>query len=309
MISIVIPAYNEEVNISIIYNQIKKVMGGLKKDYEIIFVDDGSRDNTFRNIENLHKKDKIVKCIRFRRNFGQTAAMDAGIRNSNGDIIITMDADLQNDPNDIPSLLRKLDEGYDLVNGWRYKRKDTFLSKRLPSLISNWLVRKLTKLRIHDQGCTLRAIRKNAVKDLRLYGEMHRFIPALVAMNGFKVTEVKVSHHPRRFGKTKYSFNRIIKGLLDLLYIKFWSTYSTRPLHFFGSLGFIQYIFAGLIFIEQIIKAFIIGRLNLGPLFLVGILLVLNGTLFIMFGFLGEILIRAYYKSEDINQQIEKVLK
>jgi len=307
MISIIIPVYNEEANINILYRLLAKVLS--KHAYEIIFVDDGSRDGSFNKIKELHKKDKRVKAIRFRRNFGQTAAVDSGIRHANGDIIVTMDADLQNDPSDIPALLTKLNEGYDLVNGWRYKRKDRLFSKRIPSLISNFLVRKLTKVNLHDQGCTLRVMRKEAVRNLRLYGEMHRFIPALVAMNGFKVAELKVRHHQRQYGKTKYKFNRIFKGFLDLLYIKFWYSYSTRPLHFFGALGFLQYLLAVLIFIEQAIKALVVRQLTLGPLLMLGILLIVTGTLFIVFGFLGEILIRTYYSREEDNVNIERILE
>ncbi|MEW6062911.1 MAG: glycosyltransferase family 2 protein [Nanoarchaeota archaeon] len=307
MISVIVPVYNEEANIRLFYKELSSVLNKIKEDYEIIFVDDGSTDRSFSLIKEINKNDKRVKAIKFRRNFGQTAAINTGIRHANGDKIITMDADLQNDPNEIPMLIKKLNEGYYLVNGWRYKRRDPLFTKKIPSKFSNWLVRKLTKVNLHDQGCTLRIMRKEAVKNLRLYGEMHRFIPAIVAMNGFKVAEIKVKHRERRFGKTKYKFNRLLKGFLDLLYIKFWYTYSTRPLHFFGALGFLQYFLAILIFIEQIIKALAVKQLNLGPLLMLGILLVVTGTLFIVFGFLGEILIRTYYsKEEDIS--IEKIL-
>ncbi len=307
MISIVIPAYNEEENVFLVYRRVAEIMRKIGQDYEIIFVDDGSSDLTFANVEKLNKNDKRVKCVRFRRNFGQTAAISAGFRMAQGDVVITMDCDLQNDPDDIP-LLIKMAKDYDVVSGWRYYRKDPFLTKVIPSRISNWVARKLTGVQLHDFGCTLKAYRREAVKDLRLYGEMHRYLAAIVGMNGYKVGEVKVRHNSRRFGKTKYNFVRLLHGLLDLLYIKFWSTYSTRPLHLFGFFGFLQYLLSGLIFVEQIIKAYLVGELKLGPLLMLGVLFVITGSLSIMFGFLGEILIRTYYGKEE-PFVIEKILK
>lgn len=303
-LSVIIPVYNEEDNIVILYNQLIKVINNY--DYEIIFIDDGSKDNTFKNLESLNKKNSKVRVIRFRKNFGQTAALSAGFDSAKGDVIVTMDGDLQNDPNDIPLLINNL-KYYDVVSGWRYNRKDPLFTKKIPSKFSNWIFRKLIGLNIHDSGCSLKAYKKETLDGIKLYGEMHRFIPALIALNGYKIGEVKVKHHERKYGKTKYNFKRLLKGFLDLLYIKFWATYSTRPLHFFGLLGFLQYFLAVLIFIEQIIKAFYVGDLNLGPLLMLGVLFIVTGTLFIIFGFLGEILIRSYYKDEK-SYSIEKIL-
>lgn len=306
-VSVVIPVFNEEKNVPVLYRELKSALGSFR--HEIIFVDDGSRDSTFEALKEIHAKDSKVKVIRLKRNFGQTAAMSAGFSIAQNEIIVTMDGDLQNDPKDIPALVAKIGEGFDVVSGWRHSRKDPFFSKVIPSLISNVFARILTGINIHDYGCSLKAYRKEALKGLKLYGEMHRYIPAIVAINGYSVSEVKVSHRKRAFGKSKYNFTRLLKGLLDLLYIKFWSTYSTRPLHFFGLLGFFQYFLAFAIVVEQIIKAFIVRELNIGPLLLLSVMLVVTGTLFILFGFLGEILIRTYYASAGEPYVIEKVLK
>lgn len=308
LLSVIIPVYNEEKNISALYDELKPVLGKAFPRHEIMFVDDGSRDKTFSVVEELHRKDPKVKGIRFRRNYGQTAAMSAGFAAAKGDVIVTMDGDLQNDPKDIPALVSKIEEGFGVVSGWRYNRQDPFLSKVIPSFFSNLLARWLTGMKIHDYGCSLKAYRKDALKDIKLYGEMHRYIPAIVAMSGFSIAEVKVNHRQRTFGKSKYNFSRLLKGMLDLLYIKFWTTYGTRPLHLFGLLGVIQYFIAFVIFIEQLIKAFIVRALSIGPLLLLSVMLVITGTLFILFGFLGEIMIRTYYASTGEPYVIDKVL-
>ncbi len=308
-LSVVVPVFNEEKNVLALYNELRLAMDKQGSAYELVFVDDGSTDGTFRVLEGLHRRDAKVKVVKFARNFGQTAAMGAGFSHAKGDVIISMDGDLQNDPNDIPLLVEKIGEGFDVVSGWRYNRKDSFFSKVIPSLISNFLARKLTGINIHDYGCSLKAYRKRALSGVRLYGEMHRYIPAIVAMNGFSVAEVKVNHRRRSFGKSKYNFTRLVKGMLDLLYIKFWSTYGTRPLHLFGLLGLFQYFLAGLLFVEQLIKAFMIKALNIGPLLLLAVLLVITGTLFILFGFLGEIMIRTYYASAGEPYVVDRVLK
>ncbi|MBU1622435.1 MAG: glycosyltransferase family 2 protein [Nanoarchaeota archaeon] len=303
-ISIVIPTYNEEKNVPILHQKLVEVLSHLKLKYEIIFVDDGSTDQTYSNLLEL----KPVKIIRLRKNFGQSAAMDAGFKAANGKLIVAMDADLQNDPRDIPLLIEKLNQGYDLVSGWRKKRNDS-LQKKLFSRFASWLRRKLFKINIHDYGCSLKIYKKECLQNFDLYGEMHRYIPAILANKGFKVGEIKVAHHSRKYGKTKYGLNRIFKGFLDLFYIKFWNDYSSRPLHFFGLLGVMQYCLSGIIFIEQIIKAFMVKALAVGPLLLLGILLVITGTIFIMFGFLGEILIRTYYsKIEDTPYTIKETI-
>jgi len=309
-LSIVFPVYNEEGNLVNLHKKLKDALGELRKEHEIIFVDDGSTDRSFEILSKLHKKDKTVKVIKFRRNFGQTAAILAGFQNSKGKIVVTMDADLQNDPADIKLLLDKMEEGYDVVSGWRYDRKDPFITKRLPSLFSNWFARKLVKLDIHDFGCMLKAYRREAVKNLRIYGEMHRYITAIIAANGYKVSEVKVSHHKRQEGESKYGMARLMKGMLDLLYIKFWSSYSTRPLHFFGFFGLVQYILSFLIFLEQLIKALIVKQVIVGPLFLIAVFLAIIGTQFVLFGFLSEILIRSYFSNTGEGSFIiEKILE
>lgn len=306
MLSIIIPAYNEEKNIPLLYAQIKKTV---KQNHEIIFIDDGSTDSTFKEISKLNKKDKSVKAVQFRKNFGKTPALMAGFELAKGDIIITMDADLQDDPQNIQRFLEKMNQGYDVVGGWRYRRKDSFI-KKLPSKLYNFLARKLTGVKLHDFNCGFKAYKKEVLKDISLYGEMHRYIPVFTAAQGYKVTETKVIHHERKYGKSKYGFWRLLKGFLDLLYVKFWLDYSTRPIHFFGGLGVLQYIVATLIFIEQIIKAYLIKALYLGPLLILGVLFTITGTLCILFGFLAEIQIRTYYsQSKNKTYAIKRILK
>ncbi len=294
-ISVVIPFFNEEDSVETLFKELKEVLDGLGRSYEIVCVDDGSTDGTFRKLRRLRERHPVVRVVKFRRNFGQTAALSAGFEVAEGRIVVSMDGDLQNDPRDIPRLVDKLAEGYDVVAGWRHERRDP-ASKKIPSRIANWLRRKLLGDDLHDSGCTLRAYKKEALKNLKLYGEMHRYIPAFLRARGYRIGEVKVKHRPRKFGSTKYTSSRLAKGFLDLLYVKFWSDYSTRPLHVFGSLGLIQYLFAVLIFIEQVIKAFIVGGLFIGPLLMLSVLLLITGTLFILFGFLSEIQIRTYYE-------------
>lgn len=303
-ISIVIPVFNEEGNIQPLYKKIKSVLGR-SNNYEIIFIDDGSTDKSFRILKTIRNKDKKVKIIKFRTNFGQTAAIVAGIDHSKGEVIITMDADLQNDPADIPELLKKIEEGYDVVSGWRYNRKDTF-SKRFFSKISNWLAIKLTNVNIHDFGCTLKAYKRDALEDVILYGEMHRYIPALVAWKGYSVTEIKVKHHERKRGKTKYSRSRLFKGLLDLMNISFTTKYSNKPIYFFGfwglilsAIGFVIGLY--MIFSKIVYAAEIADR----PLLLLSILLVILGIQFITFGFLSGMIVNLKYEAS--NKRIYKI--
>jgi glycosyltransferase involved in cell wall biosynthesis len=308
-ISVVVPLYNEEENIIPLYEELGNVLKKLKKTHEIIFIDDGSTDGTYKILKKIHDGNKSVRAIRFRRNFGQTAALGAGFDTAQGDIVISMDGDLQNDPEDIPNLLEKLDEGYDVVAGWRHEREDP-ISKKIPSKIANWLRELLLKENIHDSGCTLRAYRKDALKNIKLYGEMHRYIPALLGLRGFKVAETKVKHRERIHGDTKYTSGRIIRGFLDLLYMKFWADYATRPLHMFGALGLLQYFLGIVILIEQIIKAIIIKGLWLGPLLILSVMLIITGTLFILFGFLFEVQIRTYFEnSGESSYEVHEILK
>lgn len=225
MISIVIPAYNEEKNIPILYQKLKEILEKIGQSYEIIVIDDGSTDSTYQILKDLASKDPTLKVIRFKRNYGQTAAIYAGFQHAQGDVIITLDADLQNDPQDIPLLLKKLEEGYDVVSGWRKDRKDPFISRKLPSMIANWIIACVTGVHIHDYGCTLKAYKREIAQRLELYGDMHRFLPALTKKHGAKVAEVVVRHHPRMYGKSKYGISRTVRVALDILLVKFLNEY------------------------------------------------------------------------------------
>ncbi len=299
MISIVVPVYNEEDSVNKLYEELVKVMSELDREYEIILIDDGSTEGTFTELEKLHKRDTRVKVISFRRNFGQTAAMSAGFDYAEGDVIVTLDADLQNDPADIPELLRKIDEGYDIVSGWRHKRKDSSF-RVLPSKIANWIISILSGVRLHDYGCSLKAYRSEVVKNIQLYGDMHRFIPAVAKQVGAKVAEVKVRHHERKFGSSKYGFGRILKVFLDLFLLKFLLSFQTRPLRLFGSLGVIFggsgfAIAAYLSYIRLIKLQSIADR----PLLLMSVFLMVLGVQLVMMGLLGELMVRTYYESQD----------
>lgn len=302
---VIVPVYNEGENVERLYYETKKILCDLinkKKilNYKMIFINDGSRDNTQQKLESIKKKEKIkIKIIQFRKNFGQTPSLKAGFDNSKGDLIVTMDGDLQNDPKDIPRLLEKLNKGYDVVSGWRYNRKDKF-TKRIFSKMMNNLRIMMIGDRLHDYGCSLKIYRKECLKDLELFGELHRYITAYLYIKGYKIGEVKVNHRPRVSGKTKYKFNRGINGLLDLFYLQFWSNFSHRPLHFFGRLGLYQWVLAGIIVVEQIIKAYIIKELALGPLLMLAVLFGITGLLFIIFGFLFETTSRNFFKEKEI---------
>jgi glycosyltransferase involved in cell wall biosynthesis len=300
MLSVVIPAYNEEENIPILYEKLKKVLDSLGEDYEIIFVDDGSTDGTYQRLKQLAEKDSRLKVIRFKRNYGQTAAMSAGFEHAKGDVIITLDADLQNDPEDIPLLLEKLEEGYHVVSGWRKDRKDPFLSRKLPSMIANWLISKITGVHLHDYGCTLKAYRAEVVKDLELFGDMHRFLPALTKRRGAKITEVVVRHHPRMFGKSKYGIGRTVRVLLDIMLVKFLNEYINKPLYMFGSVGFLL-LGLGLfsLFYLIFLKLFLEEPIGRRPLLILSVLLILAGIQLISTGLLAELLVRIYYRTKD----------
>jgi len=236
-LSLVIPVFNEEENIDRLFEKILEALGRLGHPWEVLFIDDGSTDSSYEKLEQIAKKDKRVKVVRFVRNFGQTAALAAGIKYASGDIIIPMDADLQNDPVDIERLLAKLDEGYDVVSGWRKDRKDDFIMRTIPSWSANKLISLISGVALHDYGCSLKAYRKEVLKDVRLYGEMHRFVPIYAYWAGAKVTEIPVTHHARTFGKSKYGIGRTINVVLDLMTINFLSNYVTKPIHIFGSAG------------------------------------------------------------------------
>ncbi len=298
-ISVVVPLYNEEENVEILHARLKEVLDKMGVEYEILYVDDGSLDMTLDLLEKIQKKDfERIIVLSLRRNFGQTAAFAAGFDLSRGDIVITMDGDLQNDPADIPRLLEAI-KGYDLVSGWRKKRKDPFLSRRLPSIIANWLISKVTGVRLHDYGCSLKAYRRDVIKNLRLYGEMHRFIPALASWYGVRINEIETTHHPRLRGKSKYGIYRTLKVLLDLLTIKFLQSFSTKPMQFFGPIGVFFSLFGTIICLYLTMEKFI-NAVDIGnrPLLLLGILLLIIGFQFIGMGLLGEMIIRVYHESQ-----------
>jgi glycosyltransferase involved in cell wall biosynthesis len=298
--SIVIPVYNEASNLPELHNEITDSCQKLKKNYEIIFIDDGSQDESLLVLKQLLKKDTRIRIIQLRKNFGQTAALSAGFDHARGNVIITLDADLQNDPQDFGHLLDKIEEGYDIVSGWRAKRKDKFLTRRLPSVIANWLISKITRVKLHDYGCTLKAFRREVIQQIKLYGEMHRFIPAIASNMGVAISEVKVNHRQRRYGKSKYSISRLPKVILDLLTVKFLLSYSTRPLQIFGVFGLICGTIGGILglwlaYVRLIQMQGISGR----PLLLLAILLIVIGIQFITLGLLAEIVVRAYHESAE----------
>ena len=309
-LSVVIPVYNEEENIPKLYEELKEVLERLPYDYEIIFVDDGSTDRTPQILEELAKKDPRIKVIRFRRNYGQTAAMYAGFQYASGDVVITMDGDLQNDPHDIPKLLEKINEGYDIVSGWRKDRKDPFLSRILPSKIANWIISKVTGVHLHDYGCTLKAYRKEVAKNFRLYGDMHRFLPAVAKSFGAKITEVVVNHRPRLYGKSKYGIGRTVRVLLDIFLVKFLNDYLNKPLYVFGPIGLLLMGLGFLIMLYLSVEKLFFGASIGGrPLLILGVLLFLSGLQLVSTGIIAEIIVRTYYESkQDVPYRVEKVL-
>lgn len=310
MISVVVPFYNEEDNIEPLYEQLNNILPQLNRDFKIIFVDDGSTDNTFKNMCKVNTKDTRVKIIKFRKNFGQSAALKAGFDHAEGNFVISMDGDLQNDPEDIPKLMEKMEnEDYDVVCGWREDRKDT-LSKKLVSRLANLVRSNITGEFIHDSGCTFRAYRNGCVKGLDLYGETHRYIPAMLLWRGYKIGEVKVKHNQRKFGTTKYGWQRIVKGFLDLIVISFWQKFSVRPIHVFGGLGLLLGIsgalIGGYLGIERLFYGY---SLSDRPLFLLAILMMIIGVQFIVSGILADIMLKIYYgQNERQNYLIEKIV-
>lgn len=298
-ISLIIPIYNEEENIPLLYAEIKEVMDATEHTYEMIFVDDGSSDTSVQVLENLSKENAAVVVVSLRRNFGQTAAMSAGFDHAQGEITITMDGDLQNDPHDIPAMVAKLNDGYDVVTGWRFDRKDPFISRKLPSMLANKLISWVTGVSLHDYGCTLKAFKREVTENIHLYGEMHRFIPAIASGMGISFTEVKVNHRARRFGTSKYGISRTIRVVLDLLTVKFMLSYATRPLHVFGTVGVLSTGLGGLIAMIMLIQRqfFDIALAN-RPLLLLAVLLMFMGVQFITLGLLAELVVRTYHESQ-----------
>ena len=299
-LSIVIPVYNEEENVEPLIQEINAAVRPLGKPYEIVVVDDGSHDATFSVLARLHLRDSCLRVVRLKRNFGQTAAIAAGLAYADGDVVVLMDGDAQNDPNDIPALLAELKKGNDLVCGWRSNRRDPFLNRRLPSMIANHLVSLTTQVKLHDYGCTLKAMRRDVAKNLKLYGEMHRFIPAIAYERGARVAELKVNHRPRMRGDSKYGIARTLRVILDLLTVKFLISYSTRPLHVFGVLGLssggLGFLIAVYLTMQKLIYHVSIGG---RPLLLLAILLIFIGFQFLTMGLLAEMLSRTYHESQD----------
>lgn len=300
LVSIVVPLFNEEENVANLYQEIVGVVDRARLNAELIFIDDGSTDRTVETLVRTANGDSRVRIVCFRRNFGQTAAMAAGFDHAQGDVVVTLDGDLQNDPAEIPRMLEKLDEGYDLVAGWRKNRQDRMLSRKLPSMIANRLISKTTNVQLHDYGCTLKVMRSDVAKQLSMYGEMHRFIPALAAEYGVKIAELPVNHRPRVAGKSKYGISRTFRVMLDLLTVKFFLGFSTRPLHMFGMLGFstggLGSLMLAILFVQRVFFSVPLGN---RPIVLVATMLVLIGLQFICFGLLAEILVRTYHESQD----------
>jgi glycosyltransferase involved in cell wall biosynthesis len=298
-ISVVAPLLDEQDNLPALYEQITRSLAG-RYEYELIFIDDGSTDRSFEILKGFQASDPRVRVIRFRRNFGQTAALSAGFRYARGEVVVALDADLQNDPADIPMLLAKLDEGYDVVSGWRKKRQDAALKRRLPSRLANGLISYITGVRLHDYGCTLKAYRREILAEMRLYGEMHRFIPALASWSGAKIAECVVNHRPRTAGKAKYGLARTLKVVLDLMTVKFLGSFSTKPIYAFGGLGLFTALLAILsawLVIYQKIEHH--TDMSGNPLLLLSAVLVITTVQFILMGLLAELLVRTYHESQN----------
>ncbi len=298
--SVIVPVYNEEENLSELHRRIAGVLDALPQRAEVIYVDDGSRDESFAVLKSVADSDPRVRVIRFMRNYGQTAAFAAGIAHATGEVTVFLDADLQNDPTDIPALLAKLDEGYDVVSGWRKNRKDTFLTRTVPSRLANGLISWATGCRLHDYGCSLKAYRREFLKGFTLYGEMHRFLPAYAYQNGARIAEMVVSHHPRVRGRSKYGIERTFKVVLDLITVKFLSTYAHKPLYLFGMVGM------GLVSLAVLLVAYLVAmKLTTGasliqsPLLLMSAMFVILGVQSVFLGLIAELLMRTYHESQD----------
>jgi glycosyltransferase involved in cell wall biosynthesis len=300
-VSVVVPCFNEQDNISPLYEQITQTLDS-KYDYEIIFVDDGSSDNSLVVLARLQKADRKVRVICFRKNFGQTAALSAGFAHAQGRIIVALDSDLQNDPADIPKMITKLEEGFDVVSGWRKKRHDNVITRLLPSKIGNWLIAKITGVKLHDSGCTLKVYRREVLAETKLYGEMHRFIPALASWSGARIAEIVVNHRPRTAGTAKYGLGRTFKVLLDLITVKFLGSFSTKPIYIFGGLGLASSLGAVVSGLAVLYQKFISDQhlsMNRNPLLILTAVLIITAIQFILMGLLAELLIRTYHESQN----------
>ena len=299
-ISIVIPIYNERESIEKLYDNLNQALSEMDLKYEVLLIDDGSIDGTFNELLKVHSKNKLFKIIRFRKNFGQTSAISAGFNYAEGEIVVTLDADLQNDPRDIPLLLDKLNEGSDIVSGWRKNRKDKAVTRRFPSIVANKLISRLTGVRLHDYGCTLKAYRKEVIKNINLYGEMHRYIPAIASWMGVKVAEIPVRHHSRKYGKSKVGLSRMIRVILDIITVKFLLSYSQSPIQMFGLLGLFSGMIGFIITVYLVImRIFFNQSLADRPLFILSIFMIFIGIQLITIGLLAEVLIRVYHKVQN----------
>jgi glycosyltransferase involved in cell wall biosynthesis len=299
-LSLVVPVYNEEENLPLLFDAIRTAINPLERSWEVIFVNDGSQDGSLPVLERLYAGDPDhVRVIEFRRNFGQTAAIAAGIDHARGEVIILLDADMQNDPADIPMMLARLDEGYDLVSGWRRNRKDNALTRNLPSHLANWLISKVTGVHLHDYGCTLKAYRRDVLEGFRLYGEMHRFIPVFAHSVGARITEVEVHHHPRKFGRAKYGLERTLKVILDLFTVKFLLDYSSKPIYLFGGAGLLLMFLGLLDLLYLFIRRYWGIPASTSPLLLVGVMFAIMGFQAILMGLIAEMLVRTYHESQS----------
>ena len=300
LLSVIVPVFNEQDNIPLLHASISRVLKEQQYNYEVIYVDDGSTDESFTQLSSLASSDPYIHVVRLRRNFGQTAAISAGVHHSTGEILVFMDGDLQNDPVDIPRMLAKLDEGYDVVSGWRKNRKDAQLSRKLPSWLANRLISKVSGSHLHDYGCALKAYRREVFQHVRLYGEMHRFIPAYAALAGAAIAEIEVTHHPRRFGVSKYGISRTFRVILDLVTLKFLGSFGTKPLYAFGMPGLASLTLGGalsaLVLGQKILPPKV--RANRNPLLSLSVLFSGFGMQCIMMGLLAELLMRTYHESQ-----------
>ena len=297
LVSVVVPLHNEEENIVELYNALKSAMDEDGRDYELLFIDDGSTDRTLELLEPFEQKDTRVKLLRFRRNFGKAAAWAAGFDHAKGDVIVTIDGDLQNDPKDIPKLVSFIGE-YDVVNGWRKKRKDPFIIRRFPSIIANWLISRVTGVKLRDYGSGLKAYKAEVAKNISMYGEMHRFIPVVASWYGVKIKEVETIHHARRHGASKYGISRTLMVILDLITVKFLQSYSTKPMQAFGPIGLACGTAGFIINLYLMLLWFSGHQIGHRPLLLLGVLLIIIGIQLICMGLLGEMLVSSYHESQ-----------
>ena len=299
-LSVIVPVYNEDESLLLLHQALHQALDPLKTDWEVVYVDDGSQDRSPQVLEELVAQDSAhVSVVLLRRNFGQTAAIAAGIDHSHGEVIVLIDADLQNDPADIPRMLEKIDEGYDVVSGWRIKRQDKMLTRTLPSRLANGLISRVTGVHLHDYGCTLKAYRREVITGFRLYGEMHRFIPVYARMVGARIIEMPVNHHPRRFGRTKYGLNRTLKVVLDLVTVKFLLTYAAKPIYLFGGTGIALISGSGLLLVYLIARRLLLDEHMIrSPLLQMSVMFFILGFQSILMGLMAEMLARTYHESQ-----------